>query len=184
MNAEVWTVNPPGFGCSAGPTGFAHYAVSAEVALNAARARLDCPLWVAGKSIGTLAALHVAARWPVEGLILRNVTPLHQLLARQSASWAKVLPKYLSRKVPKTLDAFANAALATAPALFIISKNDVISPAVLQHEVADAYLGPCTRLEVAGGHDERQFRANDEALYRAKLSDLFVSNTGSGNILG
>lgn len=61
--AEVWTVNPPGFGRTTGPADLARYADCALLAIDHlqkhSRGR---PIWVCGKSIGTAAGLLVAAR--------------------------------------------------------------------------------------------------------------------------
>jgi pimeloyl-ACP methyl ester carboxylesterase len=78
----------------------------------------------------------------------------------------------LAPAVPERLDSMANAAKASVPALFLVSRDDRVSPPAYQREVISAYRGPVTVLEVAGGHDNRQLQLGDEAAYARTVRRL------------
>lgn len=168
--SEVWTVNPPAFGGTTGPAELERYADCALTAIEGLRAHArGAPVWVCGKSIGTAAALLAAAQGGVAGVLLRNVMPLRELLVRRYGWRTAGLSHLLARAVPARLDTIANAARCTAPALFLVSRQDRVSPPRYQREVIAAYGGTATVLEVGGGHDERQLQPADEAAYRGAL---------------
>jgi pimeloyl-ACP methyl ester carboxylesterase len=171
--AEVWTLNPPAFGASSGPAELERYADCALAALDYLCARIGVPVWVCGKSLGTAAALLAAAHGGPVGAVLRNVMPLRELLT-QHYSWrtAGFTATVLAPAVPARLDCVANAAQARVPALFVVSRNDRVSPPSYQRKVIEAYRGPTSVLEVAGGHDERRLGAQDEAAYGKALRNL------------
>jgi pimeloyl-ACP methyl ester carboxylesterase len=166
----VWTVNPPGFGESTGPAELDCYADCALTAFGALLHHAGgAPIWLCGKSIGTTAALLAAAQGGAAGLILRNVMPLRELLCRHYAWRTAGLSRLLSAAVPTSLDCLANAARCAAPAIFVVSRDDRVSPATYQRAVIDAYGGATTVLEVSGGHDDRQLAPADETAYRTAL---------------
>jgi uncharacterized protein len=171
--AEVWTLNPPGFGASSGPAELERYADCALAALDYMCASTAVPLRVCGKSIGTSAALLAAAHGGPAGVVLRNVMPLRELLCRHHAFRSAGLSALvLAPAVTARLDCIANAAKAGVPALFVVSRDDRVSPPDYQRKVIEAYRGAATVLEVAGGHDERRLAADDEAAYRDTLRRL------------
>src|SRR3982751_5892044 len=68
---EVWGVNYPGYGGSTGPARLARMGPAALVAFDALKAVAgDRPMVVFGASIGSTAALHVAAERRVAGVVL------------------------------------------------------------------------------------------------------------------
>lgn len=172
--SEVWTVNPPAFGGTSGPADLERYADCALAALeHVHRHAAGVPVWVCGKSIGTAAALLASAHGGAAGAILRNVMPLRELLARHYAWRTGGLSRFvLAAAVPKVLDCIANAKHASVPALFLLSREDRISPPAYQREVIAAYGGAKTVLEVAGGHDERRLQPEDELAYATALRRL------------
>jgi len=174
--AEVWTLNPPAFGATSGPPDLGRYVDCVLAALDHLCARVHVPVWVCGKSIGTTAALLAAAHGGPSGVVLRNVMPVRELLARRygwrTAGLSTVL---LAPSVPAHLDCIANAAKARIPALFVVSRGDRVSPPGYQRKVIEAYRGPATVLEVSGGHDDRQLAAHDELAYRSALLGLIGS---------
>lgn len=177
-DAEVWTVNPPGFGATTGPSDLEHYADCALMAAAALREHSKGqPVWAYGKSIGTTAALLAAADGLVHGVILRNAMPLRELLERRYAWRTLGLSTLLAKRtIPSRLDSLANAGRARVPALFLVSREDRVVPPPFQREVIAAYGGPATVLEVQGGHDERVLRPADEAAYRERLRRLVVAS--------
>jgi pimeloyl-ACP methyl ester carboxylesterase len=154
--AVVWTVNYPGFGGSTGP---ARLAVIPELALTAydemARAAAGTRILVLGDSLGTTAALYVAARRDVAGVVVRNPPPLRQLIVRRHGWWNLWLPAWLiARRVPPELDAITNASRATAPAVFLRSECDTLVPPRYQQLVYGAYAGPKRLVLLPGaGHN-------------------------------
>ena len=176
--SEVWTVNAPGFGRTTGPASLKRYADSAllahEAILKHAAGR---PVWVAGKSLGTAAALHVCAQLGASGLIVRNAMPLRELIMRRYAWWNLWLPAWtVARQVPTTLENLTNAWRCQVPTLFLVSHDDRIVPPIFQQQVINAYKGEKEVLSIAGGHDERQLSAEDELRYLRALRALH-SNT-------
>lgn len=128
---EVWGVNYPGFGGSTGPARLASIGPAALTAFDALKgAADDRPIIAFGASMGTTAALAVAAQRPVAGLILQNPPPLRQILLRQFGWWNLwLLASPLAQKIPADLDSIANARAARAPAIFLIAEEDeVVAP--------------------------------------------------------
>ncbi len=175
--AEVWTVNPPGFGRTTGPADLERYADCALVAIDhLGKHSRGRPIWVCGKSIGTAAGLLAAAHGGVAGVILRNAMPLRELLARHYAWRTLGLSRYaIAPAIPRRLDILLNARRVAAPGLFLVSKQDRVVPPPYQREVIAAYGGRTMVLEVAGGHDERVLQPEDEAAYRRMVRALVAS---------
>ena len=175
--AEVWTVNPPGFGRTTGPADLERYADCALLAIDHldkhSRGR---PIWVCGKSIGTAAGLLAATHRGVAGVILRNAMPLQELLARYYAWRTLGLSRYaIAPAIPRRLDSVSNARRVAVPGLFLLSKQDRVVPPPYQREVIAAYGGRTTVLEVAGRHDERALQPEDEAAYRRMVRAVVAS---------
>lgn len=140
---EVWAVNYPGYGGSPGPARLKSIGPAALAAYDALRRHAgDKPIIVEGRSLGTTAALHVAAHRPVAGCVLHNPPPLRQLIWGRHGWWNLWLvagPVGLS--VPADLDSLANARRATAPAVFLLAGADEVVPPAYQAMVAGAYAG-------------------------------------------
>ena len=174
--AEVWTMNAPGFGNSEGPTSLARYADAARLAAEAILKHAGSrPVWVTGKSLGTAAALHVCAHYAVAGLILRNPMPLRELILRRYGWWNLWLPAWLvARQIPRSLDSLANAKRSNCPALFLISRDDLIVPPTYQQQLVAAYGGTADTLSVAVGHDVRELLPDDAVRYGGALDALMM----------
>jgi uncharacterized protein len=182
--SEVWTVNAPGFGRTTGPASLRRYADASLLALEALlKHAAGRPVWVAGKSLGTAAALHVCAQLGASGLIVRNAMPLRELITRRYAAWNLWLPAWtVAHHIPPALDNIANAARCKAPALFLVSRDDRIVPPAYQHRVIDAYKGSKTILNVAGGHDERTYSVDDESSYLNALQGFREVTIGEAKL--
>lgn len=141
---EVWAVNYPGYGGSTGPARLAAIPPAALAAYDElARGAGGKPILVAGNSIGTAAALHVAANRPVRGLILQNPPPLRSLILREFGWWNLwLLATPVAMGVPDELDSVKNAARVEAPAVFLLAEQDEIVPPKYHKMVVDAYAGP------------------------------------------
>jgi uncharacterized protein len=154
---EIWGVNYPGFGRSPGRASLAGVARAADVALEAAERR-GLPVLAMGTSMGTTAALHLAARGRVRALFLHNPPPLRQLIRGRFGWWNLwLLAGPVAWGVPSSLDSLENARRSTAPMVLLSSEKDDTVPFEYQTAVFDAYAGPKERLVVPGA------RHNDPA---------------------
>lgn len=151
---EVWAVNYPGYGGSAGSARMKSIAPAALAAYDAMKkAAGDRPTFISGESLGTTAALYVAAHRPVSGLVLKNPPPLRNLILGEHGwwnLWLGAVPVALS--VPSDLDSLANGRRATAPAVFILGEADEVVPPKYHMMVVDAYAGPKQVIHIPGAH--------------------------------
>lgn len=152
---EVWAVNYPGYGGSGGRAALSSIAPVACVAYDAARvAHATRPILVDGNSMGTTAALHLAATRELAGLVLQNPPPLRQLILGRHGwwnLWLIALP--VAWSIPGELDSIANASESSAPAIFLTARADELVLPQYQRRVIDAYAGPKRVVELAGGHN-------------------------------
>jgi pimeloyl-ACP methyl ester carboxylesterase len=150
--AELWGVNYPGFGGSSGSASLRGVAESALVAYDALKKQAGTrPILVFGTSMGTTAALHVAANREVKGLLLQNPPPLRQLIRGEYGWWNLwLLAVPIAWGVPSELDSLENAAKSHAPAVFVLSEQDEVVGHRYALRVRDAYAGPKQTLIVAG----------------------------------
>jgi fermentation-respiration switch protein FrsA (DUF1100 family) len=149
---EVWGVNYVGFGESTGKASLAGVARAADRAFEAisieAKGR---PIYAAGTSMGTTAALHLAATKEIAGVLLHDGPPLPQLLRGEHGLWNLwLIAVPVSLQVPTAVSNLDNAARASAKAVFITSENDTLVPAKYQRLVYDAYRGPKRLVTVPG----------------------------------
>lgn len=152
-NVDVWWVNPPGYGGSPGVARLRNLAGMAEAALDAVRQRVgDAPILAEGYSLGTVAALHLAAINRVDGVLLRNPPALHQILQYRGGWWSLgLIPALLSRGLPRETDSIRNAARSSVPALFVTAMQDHVVPASIQYRVIEGYAGPSRVVKQPGG---------------------------------
>jgi pimeloyl-ACP methyl ester carboxylesterase len=140
---EVWAVNYPGYGGSTGPARLASIPPAALAAYDALRTHAgDAPILVEARSIGTTAALHVAANRPVAGCLLHNPPPLRRLILNRFGWWNLwLLGGPVAMRVPAELDSERNAANVRVPAVFLIAGADAVVPESYQERVVRAYAG-------------------------------------------
>jgi pimeloyl-ACP methyl ester carboxylesterase len=171
-DTEFWGVNYPGYGGSTGPARLQRVADAALVAYDAlARVAGDRPIFVFGTSLGTAAALHVAAERKVAGLVLQNPPALAQLVRGEHGWWNLWLLAYpVSLQIPRDLDSVANAGRVQAPAIFLLADHDEIVPPRYHHLVADAYAGPKEILVQPGaGHNTPMSEAFAQVVHEAEV---------------
>ena len=85
---EIWAMNFPGYGKSAGPARLAKIPQAALAAFDEMKSRANGkPIFVAGNSLGTTAALYVAAHREVAGVVLINPPALRQLIRGRFGWW-------------------------------------------------------------------------------------------------
>ena len=141
---EVWAVNYPGYGGSPGPARLASIPPAALAAYDALKSHAgDRPVFVSGQSLGTAAALHVAAHRPVAGCVLWSPPPLRDMILKRFGWWNLwLVAGPVAMQVPAQLDSISNARKANAPAVFIATGRDSVVPLSYQTKVSDAYAGP------------------------------------------
>lgn len=158
LPVELWGVNYPGYGNSTGPASLARIAEAALTAYDAIAAEAKGrPIVVMGTSLGTAAALHVAADRAVAGVVLHNPPALRELILGEHGWWnAWLLAWPISRGVPAALDSIANARRARAPAVFAMAERDEVVPHRYHRMIAEAYRGQKQIFvsPVAGHNDE------------------------------
>lgn len=175
---EVWGVNYPGFGGSTGPARLARIGSAALAAFDELRRRAgDRPIVLYGASMGTTAALHVAANRAVAGMILQNPPALRQMILRQFGWWNLwLLAGPLSLKVPSDLDSVANAKAIEAPAIFLLAENDEVVAPRFQKLVADAYAGEKRVISLRGACHNSPLDAEGLRSFHEALSWLMPVN--------
>ncbi|PYL59560.1 MAG: hypothetical protein DMF24_12925 [Verrucomicrobia bacterium] len=140
---EIWGVNYPGFGGSTGPARLSKIGPAALAAFDELKRHAgDRPIMPYGASIGATAALHVAARRPVAGLILHNPPPLREMILRRFGWWNLwLLAGPVALQIPRDLDSIANAKAVRAPAIFLLAEKDEVIPPRYHALVLNAYAG-------------------------------------------
>lgn len=151
---EVWGVNYPGFGGSSGPARLDSVPGAALTAFDRLKQRSgNKPIVLFGASIGTTAALHVAAHRDVAGVVLHNPPPLRQMILRRFGWWNLwLLAGPVAHQIPPELDSIGNARRSRAPAVFLLAQSDEIVPAKYQQLVVDAYAGEKRVVQLTGAH--------------------------------
>jgi pimeloyl-ACP methyl ester carboxylesterase len=149
---ELWAVNYPGYGGSGGAARLKDIPLAALAAYDAlAQRAAGRPIFVSGHSLGTTAALYVAANRPVAGLVLHNPPPLRQLIMGRFG-WFNlwIAAARVAAAVPPELDSIANARRCSAPVVFILAGGDTFVRPKYQQMVVDAYAGPKRLVRLAG----------------------------------
>jgi pimeloyl-ACP methyl ester carboxylesterase len=165
---EIWGMNYPGFGGSSGPAKLGRVGPAALTAFDALRREAnDRPIILFGASLGTAAALHVAAHRSVAGSILHNPPAIRQMILRQFGWWNLwLLAGPLALQIPKELDSVANAKAIRAPAIFLLAERDEVVAPRYHHLVVDAYTGEKRVIALRGAY-------HNDPIEGAALADLY-----------
>ncbi|MDB5300310.1 MAG: hypothetical protein JWO87_1973 [Phycisphaerales bacterium] len=149
---EVWGMNYAGSGGSEGPPQLSRVGPDALETYDAIRRiAVKRPIFIQAGSFGTTAALCVAARRPISGLVLQNPPPLRQLILGHYGWWNLwLLAGPAALQIPPDLDSLANAARVRSPAVFIMAGDDEVIPPPYQNRVYAAYAGPKRRIDMPG----------------------------------
>jgi uncharacterized protein len=201
---EIWGMNYPGFGGSTGPArlsliGPAALAAFDELKLHAASTNAaesavsnasrsgsalrtvhaTAPIVVFGTSIGATAALSVAARRPVAGVILHNPPPLRELIFRQFGWWNLwLLAAPVALQVPRDLDSIHNARASRIPAIFLLSEKDEMIAPRFQQLVVNAYAGEKRVITLKGAYHNDPIQGAALASLNDAL-EWFLAGSGS-----
>lgn len=158
---EIWGMNYPGFGGSDGPSHLKGIAAAALTAFDAMRREAgENRIVLFGASIGSTAALHIAANRTVSGLVLHNPPPLRQLILWQYGWWNLwLLAGPAALQLPPELNSVENARKVHAPAIFLLSENDEIVAPRFQRLVVDAYAGEKRVITLRNAHHNSPIEA-------------------------
>lgn len=150
--AEIWGVNYPGYGGSSGAAHLRDIGPAAVAAFDALKVEAaGRPILVFGTSLGSVAALHVAARRPVAGVILQNPPPLRQIVLRQYGWWNLwLLAGPVALRIPSDLDSIGNARAVRVRGVFLLAGDDEVVRPRYQRLVVDAYGGEKRVIPLAG----------------------------------
>jgi len=157
QDVEVWGVNYPGYGGSDGPATLRRVAQAAVLAYDeVAREAEGRPIYAFGTSLGTTAAIRLAAVRDVRGLLLINAPPLKRLIFEEYGWWNLFLfSTPIALTVPDEVDSEANARRCRAPAIFVTAEKDGVVPLFYQGRVVRAYAGPKDVIPIPNaGHND------------------------------
>ena len=176
-DVTLWSVNPPGYGNSGGRASLHNIPTMALAAVGRMREVAEGrPIVAEGFSLGCVAALFLAARGEVYGLLLRNPPPLHEVVRHRTRRWSLgLLPALISRGIPPSIDSIRNAAACSVPALFVTALRDPVVPAVCQRRIVDAYAGAYRVLEQPEGEHATPLSALEMARLKRSAAWLLDS---------
>ncbi len=165
---EVWGMNYPGFGGSTGPAKLSRIGPAAMAAFDAVHNEAhDRPIVLFGASLGTTAALHVAANRPISGLVLHNPPALRQIVLQHFGWWNLwLLAGPVAAQIPKDLDSVSNARIVHVPAIFLLAEKDEVVPPRYQRMVLDAYAGEKRVIALPGAN-------HNSPIEGAAVADLY-----------
>jgi pimeloyl-ACP methyl ester carboxylesterase len=177
---EVWVINYPGYGQSAGPRRLAAMAPASIAAFDELKSIAgNRPIFIEGFSLGTVPALALAARRPVAGLILQNPPPLRELILGRHGWWNLwLLAGPVAWQVPTDLDSIANAHASTAPVIFLLAERDRTIPIEYQRQIADAYAGQKQIILQRGADHYVRLSDDDEAELQRAIDWLAARPVG------
>jgi len=141
---EVWCLNYPGYGGSTGPAKLSSIPPAALATYDTIRSLAgDRPIFLEANSMGTTAAIYVAANRPTPGLILQNPPPLRRLIMQRHGWWNLwLLATPVTLQIPIELNSTTWGPKVNAPACFLLADGDEVVPAAYHDMVVDAYAGP------------------------------------------
>ncbi len=181
LPVEVWGVNHPGYGGTTGPARLDRIAAVATAACDHLRTMAGGkPIIVSGTSLGSTAALHLAACRPVSGVITRSPTPLRQTAMYHGWWNLWLIAAPVAMQIPSDLDSVKNAQAAKAPAVFLVtSKDDLVTPAC-QRLVIDAYGGEKRSVILAEAGHNSPLEESETREFEAALAWLYAKATKNG----
>lgn len=188
LGVNVIVPEYPGFGMSAGEPGEAGCYAAFDATYDYVRQRPDLassPVVAAGWSVGGGAAVDLASRRPVAGLIAigvsTNIDDVARHVAAQRApfSW---LPGWLVGWLAPgcMLDSVAKLPAVTCPILLVRGEDDELIPADMTDRLAAAAKTGVTRYTVPGARHADIFQVGGPALWQAVGEWLVRLNEKAG----
>lgn len=174
LAAEVWIVNYPGYSGSNGPAKLEAIPPAALAAYDElSKSANGRPIYIAGTSLGTTAALYVAAHRPTAGLLLQNPPPLRQLIWENNGWWNLWIGAgIVTAQIPAELDSLTNAASVSAPAVFVLADRDTLVPPCYQHRVVNAFAGSRQLVPLKGANHDSHNTPAQEAEIRKAIQEM------------
>ena len=164
-HAALLVLDYPGYGESTGRATEAGMYAAAEAAHQTLAARPDVDaarLYVYGRSIGSAAAVRLAGRHPVAGLVLDS--PFTNAWDMSRAHYA-ILPRFILRL---SLDNLNGIRDVRCPVLVFHGTADRLAPTEMGHRIAAAAPGGAELVLIEGaGHNETYTRGGRD--YRDRL---------------
>lgn len=175
VSGDVWTINPFGYGGSDGRATLQRYEEMVDAVYDTVRPQFpDHRLVVYGRSLGSLSALAMAAKYPVDGLFLWDPVPIHQLVAtRPRYAWLSLgFSRVVAMQIPTALDTVRNAKRCRCPCLVVSSEKDRLVPPSYQAQVIDNYWGPKQVFVIPNAGHDSSIPAEMEYEYRRDVGWL------------
>ena len=175
--AEIWTINPHGYGASTGPASVKKFPNLIESVANHLRApKANRKLIVTGNSLGCVSALYFAKNFKVNGLLLRNPPPVREMIRTRPrySAWNFGFSRFIADQVPEELDAISNASQCKAACLLIQSGRDRVVPVSYQDKICDAYRGPIEKFVIQGADHHEQVKEPQQQQYFDALNRFIV----------
>ncbi len=175
VKAELWAVNPPGYGGAGGRASLQMLPSVADAVFDELEEHASGrPIVVIGSSLGGVSALYAAATRQISGVILRNAPPLREVILGRFGWWhLNIGARLIAWQVPKELCCIRNARRASAPAVFVTSEKDRIVPSRHQRLVIDAYAGEKEVLVLPDADHVTSMTENEAKQYGSLLGWLW-----------
>jgi hypothetical protein len=179
---EVWSVNYPGYGASTGPARLARIGPASLAAFDSLKSIAnDRPIIVYGFSLGSAAALHVAAHRRVAGVIVQDPPALRQMILGQHGWWNLwLLAGPLSLRLPPALDSVTNAKTIHVRGVFLLGEKDDLVLPKYQALVLHAYAGEKLVISVPGADHNSPIRGDALTRLQASIDWLLGDSSPSG----
>ena len=172
---RVWTVNHHGYGNSSGNATLQKFAETCDSIWEHIHARHSPKkILSVGNSLGCVSALYLAARYPVDGMFLRNPVPLsHLIRSRPRYNWWNFgSAKWIAERIPESLDAVDNATKCGCPTVFVQSERDNIVPTEYQDLIINGYGGNSKTFVIRGADHHHKIPVEQEHEYLAVVDWL------------
>ncbi|HEV2294677.1 MAG TPA: alpha/beta fold hydrolase [Tepidisphaeraceae bacterium] len=178
---ETWVINYPGYGKSTGGARLRNIPPAALAAYDELRRIAgDRPIFVAGQSLGSIAALYVASKRDVAGVIIQNPPLIPEQIWRQHGWWNLwLLAAPVAWQIPREMNSIISATQATARAVILIADSDRVAPPRFQWKIASAYAGEKRVIVQRNAGHQTHLDDADHARLREAMGWLFDRATAA-----
>ena len=178
-SAEVWTINPHGYGGSAGRASVKKFPRMVDaVASHLQQAHPNRRVFVIGNSLGCMSALYYARNFRAEGLVLRNPPPVRDMIRTRPrySAWNLGMSSWIADQVPREMDAIDNAGHCEVNCLFIQSARDRVVPVPYQDKIFQAYRGSIEKFVIAGADHHEMVQERQQQEYFDALQRFYTNS--------